>query len=271
MPEILADQHAHPAKSPRLAGRDAIAGGKIALLLEHAVGRQIDLAMDVHDAAGLGQQGGVVIEMPRRFLDKAEDQRPPARRRRPARQFRRHRAAGPRRGPCRGGNSRSARARERGSDRPLARGRPAICSLCSSRLRAPIAQQRRDLRQGHARHAGAAAAALRPAACGGCGRLRALRPCLRRCRRRSVCCCSFLTRRSRQAGHLAETTASDPAQPSPFSDDADRVAQIAAGAGGIFDVEPQDLALLVDQIRPRQPARWQPWPALSVGSSNTET
>ena len=79
MPEVFADEHPHPAER-RGKRLDAVAGGEEASLVEHAVGRQVDFAMDVaHPPAG-EEQGAVVKAMTRRFLDQSDDHRdPPAR------------------------------------------------------------------------------------------------------------------------------------------------------------------------------------------------
>ena len=72
VPKIFADEDTHPTESGRVERQsNAIAGGKIALLVEQAVGGQINLAMDVDQSATLGIKGRIVEAVPRRLLDKA--------------------------------------------------------------------------------------------------------------------------------------------------------------------------------------------------------
>ena len=72
VPEIFADQDAHPAEAGRIEGQEPLAGGEVALLVEQAVGRQIDLAVQVDDPPALGVQGRVVEAMLRRLFDEAQ-------------------------------------------------------------------------------------------------------------------------------------------------------------------------------------------------------
>ncbi len=72
MPEVLANSQAHPAEAG-VHGPEAVAPGEVALLLEHPVGRQVDLPVVVGEPAAVEQRGGVVVDVLRAFLHVAYD------------------------------------------------------------------------------------------------------------------------------------------------------------------------------------------------------
>ena len=154
VPEIFADQDAHPAEAGRIEGDEPFAGGEVALLVEQAVGRQIDLAVQVHDPPALGVQGRVVEAMLRRLFHEA--------------QHHGHGAGGVQeladlRGVGRDGHVRHhiadevARQRQFREDDQI--GFLGPCRLDLLQVQAhvplPIGQHRRDLGQGHAVEGGA--------------------------------------------------------------------------------------------------------------------
>ena len=71
MPHILADQHAH-ATEPGIEGPKPLAPRHVALFIEQAVGRQVDLAMQVADFARLQIQGGILETVIFRDLNKTD-------------------------------------------------------------------------------------------------------------------------------------------------------------------------------------------------------
>src|SRR5580704_217563 len=77
MPEVLADEDARPPAmlgaipKRRIERSESIPGGQVALLVEEAVGREVDLAVDVDDLAGADVQRGVVEPMPGALEDQA--------------------------------------------------------------------------------------------------------------------------------------------------------------------------------------------------------
>src|SRR6266851_2224808 len=71
VPDVFADQDAGPAKSS-LETPEAITGRKIALLIEHAVGRQVHLAVEVDQLAVAEVEAGVEVAMIRLFDHRAE-------------------------------------------------------------------------------------------------------------------------------------------------------------------------------------------------------
>src|SRR5438132_2066459 len=62
VPDVLADQHPRPAKSC-LETAKAIAGSKVAMLVEHAVGRKVYLAVNMDQLAAAEVQAGVEVAM----------------------------------------------------------------------------------------------------------------------------------------------------------------------------------------------------------------
>src|SRR6266849_827930 len=72
VPDVFADQDAGPAKTS-LETAESITGRKIALLIEHAVGRQVHLAVEVDQFAAAEVQAGVEVAMIRLFDHRAED------------------------------------------------------------------------------------------------------------------------------------------------------------------------------------------------------
>ena len=74
MPQILADEHRR-APEARIEGADPIAAREVALLVEHAVGRQVDLAMNGDDLSAVEEDRRIVEAERRRFLDEPRDER----------------------------------------------------------------------------------------------------------------------------------------------------------------------------------------------------
>src|SRR5919109_396868 len=58
VPDVLTDQHPGPAEA-RLDAAEPVAAGEIALLIEHAIGRQVDLAVQVDELAPTEIEAGV--------------------------------------------------------------------------------------------------------------------------------------------------------------------------------------------------------------------
>src|SRR5262249_28775552 len=70
MPEVLADEQREPSEA-RLECAHAVAAREISLLVEHAVGRQIDFAMDVAHLAAIEVDRRIVKPVVRPFFDEA--------------------------------------------------------------------------------------------------------------------------------------------------------------------------------------------------------
>ena len=149
VPQIFADQHADAAEAGRMKGLESLARRKISLLLEQPIGRQVHLAMHVHQTSGLGVERGVVELMAGAFLDEPGHQA--------------HRAGGLDQlgylqAPAAHGHfghhvaQEIAGQRQFGKDDQIGifalRGRDLLEVLGHVAL--PIAQHRRDLGQGHA-------------------------------------------------------------------------------------------------------------------------
>ena len=139
VPEVLADAQPDADSQPRRRRPEEIAGGEEAALVEQAVGRQEELALDVANRPVLEQGDCDEQAVIGRLLDERDDRRQPVGgRRRPARAGVDRRAAWRprRRGPA--GDSRSGRARGRRPGRhrrlgPARSGRDGRPRLSSSR------------------------------------------------------------------------------------------------------------------------------------------
>ena len=81
MPEVLAHGDPDADPEPRRHGPQHVAGGEEAPLVEQAVGRQVELAVDVPDLAVLEEGGRDEQAVVGRLLDERDDRRQSPRRR----------------------------------------------------------------------------------------------------------------------------------------------------------------------------------------------
>src|SRR5437899_12071000 len=80
MPDVFADEHARPPESG-LEAAEAITRRKVPLLVEHAVGREVDLAVDVHQLAAAEVEAGIEVAMIRGLDPRTEHHVQPPRER----------------------------------------------------------------------------------------------------------------------------------------------------------------------------------------------
>src|SRR5713101_1541687 len=66
MPDVFADQHPRSSKAG-LEAAEPVTGRKVALFIEHAVGREVDLAVEVDQLAAAEGEAGVEVPMIRLF------------------------------------------------------------------------------------------------------------------------------------------------------------------------------------------------------------